>query len=110
MSNKILFSLLSFLLVLAGCSSEGRRLKTESGYEYEVVRKGSSEAIPVNSYVFFNMSLMAGDSLLQSTASMGKPSVLKLMEDNKNYGQLQPLIDLMATMHEGDSFLFFFPA
>ncbi len=108
MNNKLLFSLLSVLL-LAGCSSEGRRLKTESGYEYQIVRKGSSEPIPVNSYVFFNMTLMAGDSLLQTTASMGKPSVLKLMEDNKNYGQLEPLIDLMATLHEGDSLLFFFP-
>lgn len=94
---------------MAGCSTEGRRLKTESGYEYEIVRKGSEEAIPVNSYVFFNMSLMADDSLLQSTAAMGKPSVLKMMEDNKNYGQLKPLIDLMGTLHEGDSLLFFFP-
>ena len=108
MNNKHLFFLLS-LLICIGCSTEGRRLKTESGYEYEVVRKGSDEPIPVNSYVFFNMSLMADDSLLQSTASMGKPSVLKLMEDNKNYGQLKPLIDLMATMHEGDSIKFFFP-
>ena len=108
MNNRLLFSLLS-LLLLAGCATEGRRLKTESGYEYEIVRKGSSEAIPVNSYVFFNMSLMADDSLLQSTASMGKPSVLKLMEDNKNYGQLEPLIDLMATLHEGDSLMFYFP-
>src|SRR5688572_13592324 len=108
MNNNLLFSLLCVLL-LAGCSAEGRRLKTESGYEYEVVRKGSSDAIPVNSYVFFNMSLMADDSVLQSTASQGKPSVLKLMEDNKNYGQLKPLIDLMATLHEGDSVLFYFP-
>jgi FKBP-type peptidyl-prolyl cis-trans isomerase FkpA len=108
MNNRLLFSMLS-LLLMVGCASEGRRLKTESGYEYEIVRKGSSEAIPVNSYVFFNMSLMADDSLLQSTASMGKPSVLKLMEDNKNYGQLEPLIDLMATLHEGDSLMFYFP-
>ncbi len=108
MNNRLLFSLFS-LLILAGCSSEGRRLKTESGYEYQIVRKGSDEPIPVNSYLFFNMSLMADDSLLQSTSTMGKPSVLKLMEDNKNYGQLEPLIDLMATLHEGDSLLFFFP-
>lgn len=108
MNNRLLFSLLC-ILFLAGCATEGRRLKTESGYEYEIVRKGSSEPIPVNSYVFFHMSLMADDSLLQSTTTMGKPSVLKLMEDNKNYGQLKPLIDLMATLHEGDSLLFYFP-
>jgi FKBP-type peptidyl-prolyl cis-trans isomerase FkpA len=109
MNLKLLFSLLS-ILAIAGCSSEGRRLKTESGYEYEVVRKGSSEEpIAVNNYVFFNMSLMADDSLLQSTSTMGKPSVLKFMEDNKSYGQLQPLVDLIGTLHEGDSILFYFP-
>ena len=109
MNLKLLFSLLS-ILAIAGCSSEGRRLITESGYEYEIVRKGSStEAIAVNSYVFFNMSLMAGDSLLQSTTTMGKPSVLKYMEDNTSYGQLQPLVELIGTLHEGDSIMFYFP-
>ena len=108
MNHKLIFSLLSILFI-AGCSSEGRRLKTESGYEYEIARKGSDKTIAVNDYIFFNMSLTADDSLLQSTASMGKPSVLKLTEDTKNYGQLQPLIDLMATLHEGDSLLFYFP-
>lgn len=109
MNHKFLLLLLSIALV-AGCSTEGRRLKTESGYEYEIVRKGAStEAIPVNSYIFFNMSLTADDSLLQSTTTMGRPSVLKIMDDNKNYGQLEPLVDLMATLHVGDSLLFYFP-
>ncbi|HUR31530.1 MAG TPA: FKBP-type peptidyl-prolyl cis-trans isomerase, partial [Saprospiraceae bacterium] len=109
MKHKLIFLLLS-ILILAGCSTQGRKLKTESGYEYEIVRKGASkDSIPVNSYVFFNMSLMTGDSVLQSTATMGKPSVLKLMADNKNYGQLKPLVDLIATLHEGDSLLFYMP-
>ena len=107
MNHKLIFSLLSILFI-AGCSSEGRRLKTESGYEYEVVRKGSEEPIALNSYVFFYMSLMADDSVWQSTSTMGKPSVLKLMEDNTNYGQLKPLVDLFTTLHEGDSILFYF--
>lgn len=108
MNNNIFFSLLCVLLI-AGCSSEGRRIKSESGYEYQVVRKGGSDPIPVNSYVFFNMSLTQKDSVLQTTATMGKPSVLKLMEDNKSYGQLKALVDIMGTLHEGDSLNFFFP-
>ena len=114
MNNNIIFSLLCVLLI-AGCSSEGRRIKSESGYEYQVVRKGSSEPIPVNSYVFFNMSLTnkkaqtQEDTVLQTTATMGKPSILKVMEDNKSYGQLKALVDIIATLHEGDSLLFFFP-
>jgi FKBP-type peptidyl-prolyl cis-trans isomerase FkpA len=84
-------------------------MKTDSGYEYQVVRKGGNEPIPVNSYVFFNMALSQKDSVIQSTATSGKPSVLKLTEDNKNYGQLEALVDLLATLHEGDSFLFYFP-
>lgn len=97
------------ILFMVGCTSEGRRLKTESGYDYEIVRKGSGETIAINSYVFFNMSLMVDDSVWQSTADMGKPSVLKLMEDNENYGQLEPLVDLFTTLHKGDSILFYFP-
>ena len=85
-------------------------MKAESGYEYQVVRKGtSSEAIPVNSYVFFNMSLTQKDSVLQTTATMGKPSILKIMDDNKSYGQLKALVDIIATLHEGDSLHFYFP-
>jgi FKBP-type peptidyl-prolyl cis-trans isomerase FkpA len=109
MNNNIFFSLLCCVLLIAGCASEGRRIKAESGYEYQVVRKGGSDPIPVNSYVFFNMSLTQKDSVLQSTATMGKPSVLKLMDDNKSYGQLKALVDIMATLHEGDSLLFYFP-
>ncbi len=114
MNNNLIFSLLCVLLI-AGCSTEGRRIKSESGYEYQVVRKGTSDSIPVNSYVFFNMSLTQympltkKDSILQSTATMGKPSILKVMEDNKSYGQLKALVDIIATLHEGDSLLFFFP-
>src|SRR5690242_16170661 len=108
MNNNLFFSLLCVLLI-AGCSSEGRRLKTKSGYEYQIVRKGSSkDTIPVNSYVFFSMSLTEKDSVLQSSAKTGKPSVLKMTGDTKNFGQLAPLVDLMAKLHKGDSMLFFF--
>ena len=109
MNNNLFFALLSVLLV-AGCSSEGKRMKTDSGYEYQIVRKGpSKDTIPVNSYLFFNMSLTEKDSVLQSSASTGKPSVLKLTGDTKSFGQLASLVELMSTMHEGDSLLFFFP-
>jgi len=108
MNSKIFFSLLC-LLFIAGCSSEGRRMKADSGYEYQIVRKGGTDPIPANSYVFFNMALSQKDSVLQTTAEMGKPSVLKLMDDNKSYGQLKALVDLLATLHEGDSLLFYFP-
>lgn len=109
MNNKLFFALLCVLFV-AGCSSENRRMKTPSGFEYQIVRKGpSKEPIGINSYIFFNMALTEKDSVLQSTASTGKPSVMKVTEDTKNFGQLKPLVDLMATLHEGDSMLFFFP-
>ncbi|HZV71607.1 MAG TPA: FKBP-type peptidyl-prolyl cis-trans isomerase [Saprospiraceae bacterium] len=85
-------------------------MKTPTGYEYQIVRKGSStEPIPVNSYVFFSMSLTEKDSVLQSSAKTGKPSVIKIEADMKNFGQLKPLVDLMATLHEGDSLEFYFP-
>lgn len=84
-------------------------MKAESGYEYQVIRKGDNEPIPMDSYIFFHMSLTQKDSVLQTTTTMGRPSVLKLMEDNKSYGQLEGLVDLMGTLHKGDSLLFYFP-
>lgn len=109
MNNNLFFSLLCVLLI-AGCASEGKRMKTPTGYDYQIVRKGSStDPIPVNSYVFFSMSLTEKDSVLQSSAKTGKPSVLKITGDTKNFGQLKPLVDLMATLHKGDSLEFYFP-
>src|SRR5688500_17476030 len=109
MKHKLFFLLFSILL-LAGGDSKGRKLKTESGYEYEIVRKGASaDSIPVNSYVFFNMSLMSGDSVLEAKAKMSTPSILSVMEDNKNYRKLKPLVDLIAILDEGDSLIFYMP-
>jgi FKBP-type peptidyl-prolyl cis-trans isomerase FkpA len=108
MNNNIFFLLIGILLIGA-CSSEGRRMKTDSGYEYQVVRKGGTDPIAIGSYVFFNMALTQKDSVIQTTATMGRPSVLKLMDNNKSYGQLEALVDVMATLHNGDSLLFFFP-
>jgi len=108
MNKNIFFSLLCVLLI-AGCSSEGRRMKTDSGYEYQIVRKGGNDPIPANSYVFLHMSLLYKDSIMGSTAQEGKPTTIKLMEDHNSYGQLKALVDLVATLHKGDSLLFYFP-
>ena len=108
MNRNIFFSLICVLFI-AGCSSEGRRMKADSGYEYQIVRKGETDPIPANSYVFLNMSLLQKDSVIGSTAQEGKPTTIKLMEDNKSYGQLKALVDLVAILHKGDSLLFYFP-
>lgn len=108
MINKIFFLLLS-MGMLAACGSDNGRKMTDSGYEYEIVRKGDGVAIPMESYVFFHMSLSQKDSVIQSTTTTGRASVLKLMEDNKSYGQLEALVDLMATLSKGDSLKFYFP-
>ncbi len=108
MTSKFLFSLLC-LGALAACTSGSGRMKADSGYEYEVIRKGNKEPIPMDSYVFFHMSLTQGDSVIQTTTTTGQPSVLKMTEDNKSYGQLEALVNVMATLSVGDSLLFYFP-
>lgn len=88
-------------------SPESHIPKTSSGFEYQWMRKSySSQSISVNDYVFFNMTLSIGDSVLQAT---NKPSVLKILKDNKNYGQLKELVDLIATLEVGDSIKFIMP-
>jgi len=108
MNPKILFYLLG-LLLFVGCSSEGKRLKADGGFEYQMIRKGDSEPIPVDSYVFFNMDLFYKDSMIQSSKTAAQPPVLKITKEKKDYGYFTSLINLLGKMHVRDSFHFFFP-
>ncbi len=109
MNNKQILFFVGILAFVIGCSSEGKRLKTDGGYEYQIVRKGSADAIPVNSYVFFNMDLVYKDSMIQSGADSPQRPVIKIVAEKKDYGYFTSLVDLIGKMHEGDSFLYYFP-
>jgi FKBP-type peptidyl-prolyl cis-trans isomerase len=109
MNNSIIFALLSVLLVTAACSETGKRKKTPEGYEYEIVRKGSSDTIPLNNYVFFNMDLVYQDSILQTSKYAPTTPVIKIVAEQKDYGYFNSLIRLLGKMHEGDSFHYYFP-
>lgn len=108
MNPKIFYFLLALGLFI-GCSSEGKRLKADGGYEYTLVRKGESEPIPMDNYVRFNMDLYYKDSLIQSSSSAAQPPVLKISSEKKDYGYFTSLINLLAKMHVRDSFHFYFP-
>lgn len=108
MNPKIFYFLLG-LLLFVGCSSEGKRLKADGGYEYQMIRKGDSEPIPVDSYVFFNMDLVYKDSMIQSSKTAAQPPVMKITAEKKDYGYFTSLINLLGKMHVRDSFHFFFP-
>ena len=113
MNPKILYFVLG-LGLFVGCSSEGKRLKADGGFEYQMIRKGESEPIPMESYVFFNMDLygsIAGkDTLIQSSSkTAAQPPVLKITAEKKDYSYFTSLINLLGKMHVRDSFHFFFP-
>lgn len=108
MNNNIIYALLGLVLFVA-CSEEGKRKRTPEGYEYEVVRKGSSDTIGLNDYVFFNMDLVYKDSILQTSKYAPTPPVIKIVANQKDYGYFNSLINLLGEMHEGDSFHYYFP-
>ena len=109
MKHNLIISLLCILL-LAGCKSESQRLKSPTGYEYQVIHTDKSKpTVPLDSYVFFNMKLMQKDSVITSTEMIGEPSILKVMADNASYGKLEGMVDVVSTLHVGDSFHFFMP-
>jgi len=108
MNPKFLFYALG-LLLFVGCSSEGKRLQAEGGYEYQMIRKGDSEPIPMDNYVFFNMDLFYKDSSINKSSDAAQPPVLKITAEKKDYGYFTSLIGLLGKMHVGDSFHFFFP-
>ena len=93
MKHNLIISLLCILL-LAGCKSESQRLKSPTGYEYQVIHTDKSKpTVPLDSYVFFNMKLMQKDSVITSTEMIGEPSILKVMADNASYGKLEGMVD-----------------
>jgi len=108
MNPKILYFVLA-LGLFAACSSEGKRLKADGGYEYTMVRKGDSKPIPMDSYVRFNMDLFYKDSMIQTSRDAAQPPVLKITAEKKDYGYFTSLINLLGKMHERDSFHFYFP-
>ncbi len=107
MNPKFLFLVLG-LGLLVGCSSEGKRLKAD-GFEYTLVRKGDSQAIPLDSYVRFNMDLYYKDSVIQRSSEAAQPPVLKITAEKKDYGYFTSLINLLGKMHVRDSFHYYFP-
>jgi len=108
MNPKILFYALG-LLLFVGCSEEGKRLKADGGFEYQLIRKGESEPIPMDNYVFFNMDLYYQDSMIQTSRDATQPPVLKISAEKKDYGYFTSLINLLGKMHVRDSFHFYFP-
>ena len=108
MNNRIILALLGLVLFVA-CTETGKRKKTPEGYEYEIVRKGSSDTIALNSYVFFNMDLVYKDSILQTSKYAPTTPVIKVVSEQKDYGYFNSLIHLLGKMHEGDSFHYYFP-
>jgi FKBP-type peptidyl-prolyl cis-trans isomerase FkpA len=108
MNPKILIYALG-LLLFVGCSEEGKRLKADGGFEYQLIRKGESEPIPMDNYVFFNMDLYYQDSMIQTSRDAAQPPVLKISAEKKDYGYFTSLINLLGKMHVRDSFHFYFP-
>lgn len=102
MNYKHLFVALGILSVV-GCSMTGGR-KKEGGYDYEVVRKGTGEVIPVGSYVDYNMEIAYKDSIMQTISQQ-----LQVEENPTIYNEFNSLVRLFSKMHDGDSFHFYFP-
>src|SRR5690606_8574289 len=102
MKYKLFFLALSTITVI-GCSMSGGK-QTEGGYEYEIIRKGDSEAIPVNSFVLYNMTISHKDSIMQKISNQ-----MKVEENPETYAEFNSLVRLFGKMHKGDSFHFYFP-
>ena len=109
MNPRILYFVLG-LGLFVGCSTEGKRLKDDRGYEYQIIRKGDSEPIPMESYLFLNMDLYYKDSLVSPPRnSATQPQMLKISAEKRDFGYFTSLINLLGKLHAGDSIHYFFP-
>lgn len=78
--------------------------KKEGGFEYEVIRKGSGDMIPVGSFVSYNMNIAYKDSIMQEMSNH-----LQVEDNPTSYSEFNSLVRLFSKMHPGDSFHFYFP-
>ena len=90
-------------------SSSGDALETPGGYAYNKIVDVDGETPLVGDFVFFDLTVTSGDSLVQSSHTKGDPFQVKIMEDNKMYAAFTPVIDMIRTMSPGDSSILFFP-
>lgn len=97
-------------MLFLACSKDQNALNvTPGGYEYKVCDDNDGEVPQTGEFVFFDLVIKSGDSLLQSSFDQGQPLAAKLDSDNKMYGNFAPVIDMIRTMTPGDSCILYFP-
>ena len=102
--NNFLMAVL--LLTVAACSSNKR--ETPKGYEYEVIKEGTGEAVKVGEYLVVNMLFKEGnDSIWSDTKDNEVPMLMAIQEATPSDEGLE---EIFRTLKAGDSIVCTMPA
>ncbi|MCB0582008.1 MAG: FKBP-type peptidyl-prolyl cis-trans isomerase [Phaeodactylibacter sp.] len=96
---------LAFLSVLSGaaCRQEKGRLVTQHGYEYiNHTNRGGATPQP-GEYVYFQVQIRNGDSIIHSTRAQGAAPFLQIPSVNNPRRRPSPVEDVLRELSEGDS-------
>ena len=95
------------LLILA-CASEEKDMTTR-GYPYKMHHDAEGTVIAPGEYAYFHITMRAGDSVLNSSYSMGQIPRLRIPAPNEFTRETSVIIDGLAKMSVGDSLTLFYP-
>lgn len=104
--NKILILAMFTLVSFVACKQGNEVLKTPNGVEFEMLKKGTGDAIQVNDYVEFNILLEDMQGIVQfSSKEAGQPALVNIPEKTDTQGP-NPILDIFKMCKEGDSLKF----
>lgn len=100
------FLMAALLLAVAACSSNKR--ETPKGYEYEMIKEGTGEAVKVGEYLVVNMLFKDGnDSIWSDTKGNEIPMLMSIQEATPGDEGLE---EIFRTLKAGDSIVCAMPA
>ncbi|MCF8246259.1 MAG: FKBP-type peptidyl-prolyl cis-trans isomerase [Saprospiraceae bacterium] len=101
----LLFAALAALVFACGDNS----LVSPNGYKYVKHTNATGAAPNVGDYGYVHISVYQDDSLINSTYKMGRtvpitvPDLTQIPDEQKGVGKANPVADVLALMHVGDS-------
>ena len=102
-----LYSILSITLIMISCQSEPNL--TERGYPIEFHVDASGPTAEIGEYVYFDLVMRSGDSVLHTTFPSDEKPRLSIPNSEQINANTPPVIDALKLMSVGDSLTLHFP-
>lgn len=102
------YNLLWCSLLILACAGEKKEM-TSRGYSYDMHHDAEGPVIAPGEYAYFHITMRAGDSVLNTSYSMGQMPRLRIPAPDEFTKETSIIIDGLAKMSVGDSLTLYYP-